>query len=262
MNSMEIMKTYLKASTSSNKRKSAHPMRIQSTNPDEKAQQDSNNNNNNKRKEIEHDETQLDEHENKKRVKYIETSQPQSPASSTTHYSDSPVTTGNQEEPINFSVNKHQLPILNLNPPSQQKQQIFQCLIKGCNSVFSSKSSRDRHSLNTNLHKKLLSIDFDNHNNNNSNKFRIIPSNKNYENEIDENNLYEEDDVDENDEQKSIAAASLQITTDIVNNSIENSNYSDDCDNDDDEEINLSIKNQETAFCSNNSNNKIEIKNL
>ena len=228
-----------KNQSSSNKRKSAHPMRIQSTAKD----QPQVNNDGNKRKEFE---IESDDQQNIKRTKYESNEQ------------------NNEDEPLNFSVSK-QSPatqtnqILNLNLPTQQqqKQQIFKCLIKGCNSVFSSKSSRDRHSLNTNLHKKLLSIDFDGHSNNN--KFQMI-QNQNYENEqIDENNLYNEDEVD-GEENTNNADVDETKTNDIINNSIENSNYSDYdqnpnyCDDDDnDQEENL------TAFCSNN--NKIEIKN-
>ena len=214
-------------------------MRIQSTAKD----QPQVNNDGNKRKEFE---IESDDQQNIKRTKYESNEQ------------------NNEDEPLNFSVSK-QSPatqtnqILNLNLPTQQqqKQQIFKCLIKGCNSVFSSKSSRDRHSLNTNLHKKLLSIDFDGHSNNN--KFQMI-QNQNYENEqIDENNLYNEDEVD-GEENTNNADVDETKTNDIINNSIENSNYSDYdqnpnyCDDDDnDQEENL------TAFCSNN--NKIEIKN-
>ena len=273
-------------SSSSNKRKSAHPMRIQSTNKDEIVQQqhDSNTNNDgNKRKEIEI-ESDAEQHNSKKRVKYntVESNEQQQ---------SSPNEVVNEDEPLNFSLSK-QLPstitvptsipsaqILNLNPPTQQKQQIFKCLINGCNSVFSSKSSRDRHSLNSNLHKKLLSFDSDNQNNNNSVKFQMI-RNQTYENEqIDENNLYNEDDINDDqntnkndDDADNIEGTKLTTSNDIINNSIENSNYSDyenqndeeeNDDDDDDDNNDLNNKNHEsmaTTFCSNNSS-KIEIKN-
>jgi hypothetical protein len=234
------LKTQIPTSSSS-KRKSAHPMRIQSTNKDPQA----GNNDGNKRKEFE---IESDDQQNKKRAKYESNEQ------------------NIDDEPLNFSVSKQspapQNQILNLNLPTQQKQQIFKCLIKGCNSVFSSKSSRDRHSLNTNLHKKLLSIDFDNHNNNNNSKFQMI-QNQNYENElIDENNLYnQEDDVDRDDNNADDVDETK--TNDIINNSIENSNYSDFDQNpnycDDDDNNNNNDQETLTAFCSNNS--KIEIKN-